>query len=255
LISSKTHKGLSAAALDSDWARERQRRQFRDRNKINGLATGTSAFLNSLASGIQGVAMKPIKGAEHGGAVGFFKGVGKGLVGVVAKPAVGTFDFLSNVSGGLRNATTAFDPSRGGRCRLPRHIPYDGILRPYNIQEAQGQDWLRSADNGKLYFCKYVAHVELPNDEDSACVLATDRIVMLRINKLTITWQVLLSDLKEVRSEPNGIRMILKDDHTKPLIALLDASTRSWFGQHIIKLLKDHNDKKKRAAGGSRHGP
>jgi hypothetical protein len=47
---------------------------------------------------------------------------------VVAKPAVGTFDFLSNVSGGLRNATTAFDPSRGGRCRLPRHIPYDGIL-------------------------------------------------------------------------------------------------------------------------------
>jgi len=254
-ITGSVSKGLSAAALDSDWARERQRRQFRDRNKINGLATGTSAFLNSLASGIQGVAMKPIKGAEHGGAVGFFKGVGKGLVGVVAKPAVGTFDFLSNVSGGLRNATTAFDPSRGGRCRLPRHIPYDGILRPYNIQEAQGQDWLRSADNGKLYFCKYVAHVELPNDEDSACVLATDRIVMLRINKLTITWQVLLSDLKEVRSEPNGIRMILKDDHTKPLIALLDASTRSWFGQHIIKLLKDHNDKKKRAAGGSRHGP
>ncbi|PLW57557.1 hypothetical protein PCANC_01138, partial [Puccinia coronata f. sp. avenae] len=253
-ITGSVSKGLSAAALDSDWARERQRRQFRNRNKINGLATGTSAFLNSLASGIQGVAMKPIQGAENGGAVGFFKGVGKGLVGVVAKPAVGTFDFLSNVSGGLRNATTAFDPSRGGRCRLPRHIPYDGILLPYSIREAQGQDWLRSADNGKLYFCKYVAHVELPNDEDSACILTTDRIVMLQSNKLTITWQVLLSDLKEVRSEPSGIRMILKDDHTKALIALLDESTRSWFIQHIIKLLKDYNDKKKRAAGGSRHG-
>ncbi|KAA1090635.1 hypothetical protein PGT21_008107 [Puccinia graminis f. sp. tritici] len=253
-ITGSVSKGLSAAALDSDWARERQRRQFRNRNKINGLATGTSAFLNSLASGIQGVAMKPIQGAENGGAVGFFKGVGKGLVGVVAKPAVGTFDFLSNVSGGLRNATTVFDPSRGGRCRLPRHISHDGILRPYSLREAQGQDWLRSADNGKLYSCKYVAHVELPNDQDSVCILTTDRIVMLQINKLVIIWQVLLSELKEVVSEPSGVRLILKDDYTKPLIALIDSSTRSWFGQHIFKLLKDYNDKKKRAAGGSRHG-
>ncbi|KAA1100601.1 hypothetical protein PGTUg99_027277 [Puccinia graminis f. sp. tritici] len=176
------------------------------------------------------------------------------LCRVVAKPAVGTFDFLSNVSGGLRNATTVFDPSRGGRCRLPRHISHDGILRPYSLREAQGQDWLRSADNGKLYSCKYVAHVELPNDQDSVCILTTDRIVMLQINKLVIIWQVLLSELKEVVSEPSGVRLILKDDYTKPLIALIDSSTRSWFGQHIFKLLKDYNDKKKRAAGGSRHG-
>lgn len=51
------------------------------------------------------------------------------LCSVVAKPAVGTFDFLSNVSGGLRNATSVFDPSRGGPSRLPRHIASDGILR------------------------------------------------------------------------------------------------------------------------------
>lgn len=252
-ITGSVSKGLSAAALDSDWARERQRRQFRNRNKINGLATGTSAFLNSLASGIQGVAMKPIEGAENEGALGFFKGVGKGLVGVVAKPAVGTFDFLSNVSGGLRNATTVFDPSRGGRCRLPRHISYDGILRPYSSREAQGQDWLRSADNGKLYFCKYVAHVELPNDKDSVCVLTTDRIVMLQVNKLTISWQVLLSQLKAIKSESMGIRLILKDDQTKPLIALTDSSTRTWFGQHLNRILKDFLDKQRRAAGGSRN--
>ncbi|KAI9608789.1 hypothetical protein H4Q26_004977 [Puccinia striiformis f. sp. tritici PST-130] len=199
-ITGSVSKGLSAAALDSDWARERQRRQFRNRNKINGLPQ-----------------MKPIQGAENGGAVGFFKGVGKGLVG--------------NVSGGLRNATTAFDPSRGDRCRLPRHISHDGILRPYSLREAQGLDWLRSADNGKLYSCKYVAHVELPNDKDSVCVLTTDRIVMLQLNKF-----------------------ILNDEQSKPFIALLDSGTRSWFGQHIMKLLKDYNDRKKRAAGGSRHG-
>jgi len=65
--------------------------------------------------------MKPIEGAETGGAAGFFKGVGKGLVGfvitlqrpgynyslqlffqssAVTKPVVGVFDLASNVSEG-----------------------------------------------------------------------------------------------------------------------------------------------------------
>lgn len=64
--------------------------------------------------------MKPIEGAETGGAVGFFKGVGKGLVGfvitprysgksiayrlcsssAVTKPVVGVFDLASNVTEG-----------------------------------------------------------------------------------------------------------------------------------------------------------
>jgi vacuolar protein sorting-associated protein 13A/C len=44
--------------------------------------------------------MKPIEGAEAGGAAGFFKGVGKGLVGAFTKPVVGVFDLASNVSEG-----------------------------------------------------------------------------------------------------------------------------------------------------------
>jgi vacuolar protein sorting-associated protein 13A/C len=60
--------------------------------------------------------MKPIEGAESEGAFGFFKGVGKGLVGwvssglfamalisgssAVTKPVVGVFDLASNVSEG-----------------------------------------------------------------------------------------------------------------------------------------------------------
>lgn len=44
--------------------------------------------------------MKPIEGAEQGGAGGFFKGVGKGLVGIVTKPVVGVFDFASTATQG-----------------------------------------------------------------------------------------------------------------------------------------------------------
>jgi vacuolar protein sorting-associated protein 13A/C len=63
--------------------------------------------------------MKPIEGAESEGALGFFKGVGKGLVGyvlnfllqvsslttslssVVTKPVVGVFDMAANLSEGV----------------------------------------------------------------------------------------------------------------------------------------------------------
>ncbi|KAG0143880.1 hypothetical protein CROQUDRAFT_660682 [Cronartium quercuum f. sp. fusiforme G11] len=251
-ITGSVSKGLSAAALDSTWARERQRRQFRNRNKINGFATGASAFVGSLASGIQGVAMKPIQGAESEGAAGFFKGIGKGLVGVVAKPAVGTFDFLSNVSGGLRNATSVFDPSRGGPARLPRYIASDGILRPYNAGEALGQDWLRSVDHGKYHSSKYVAHVELPNDVDSVCILTTEEILMIRMNKLTSVWHVYLSELKEISFERKGIRLSLRDGRTHPFLALEDSATRFWFFEHIQRVVRDYNTKRQRATGGDR---
>ena len=42
--------------------------------------------------GISGLVLQPIKGAQKDGAAGFFKGVGKGLLGVVAKPVGGVLD-------------------------------------------------------------------------------------------------------------------------------------------------------------------
>lgn len=40
--------------------------------------------------------MQPIKGAKDGGALGFFKGVGKGMVGLVTRPTGGVVDFASS---------------------------------------------------------------------------------------------------------------------------------------------------------------
>jgi vacuolar protein sorting-associated protein 13A/C len=46
--------------------------------------------------------MKPVQGAQQEGAKGFFKGVGKGLVGVVTRPAGGVVDFASTSFAGIR---------------------------------------------------------------------------------------------------------------------------------------------------------
>mgnify|MGYP001307696022 CR=1 FL=1 len=39
--------------------------------------------------GITGIVTKPVKGARSGGVSGFFKGLGKGLIGLPVKPIVG----------------------------------------------------------------------------------------------------------------------------------------------------------------------
>ena len=41
-------------------------------------------------------------GAKSGGTAGFFKGLGKGVVGVVARPAGGLVDFASSTLEGIK---------------------------------------------------------------------------------------------------------------------------------------------------------
>jgi vacuolar protein sorting-associated protein 13A/C len=90
--------------------------------------------------------MKPLEGAESGGAGGFFKGVGKGLVGAFTKPVVGVFDLASNVTEGecnectvwcagahpckgIRNTTTVFDNPARDRVRLVSWILVHGVYQ------------------------------------------------------------------------------------------------------------------------------
>ncbi|KAI9491569.1 hypothetical protein BDB00DRAFT_766791 [Zychaea mexicana] len=130
-ITGSIGKGLSAATLD---------KKFQDRRRINlarnkpqhafyGVSQGVGYFGLSIASGVAGLYKRPLEGAESGGVVGFAGGVGRGLVGVVTKPFVGFFDMASNVTAGVRETTTIFDPNDITRERLPRYVGIDGILR------------------------------------------------------------------------------------------------------------------------------
>lgn len=59
---------------------------------------GGKDIVGGFASGIAGMVTAPVSGAKKGGVGGFFKGVGKGLVGAVVKPAVGVADSALSVA-------------------------------------------------------------------------------------------------------------------------------------------------------------
>lgn len=91
-------KGLAAATLDTEFQNQRRMSKSRNRPKhaLYGITAGGNAFATSLASGIGGLARHPLQGAEKEGVQGFFKGVGKGVLGLATKPAIGAFDLASS---------------------------------------------------------------------------------------------------------------------------------------------------------------
>lgn len=107
-------------------------------------------------------------GAQKEGAAGFFKGVGKGLVGAVARPTGGIIDMASSTFQGIKrylssclcehtrrlsftlSSFVAIFTSRAAETsqdieslRPPRFIHEDGVIRPYKEREGVGSQMLQ----------------------------------------------------------------------------------------------------------------
>ena len=109
-----------------------------------------------------GIVGQPFNGVMHEGAEGFFKGVGKGLIGVVVKPVVGVLDLFTNTSEGLRNATTTADLAcTGSRRRFPRNIGPDGVIETFSESKAEGHFMLNVLCDGKYSDESYLFHIPL----------------------------------------------------------------------------------------------
>ncbi|KAI8935314.1 hypothetical protein NX059_007900 [Plenodomus lindquistii] len=237
-------KGLSAATLDKEF--QDQRRMSRSRNRpkhaLYGITSGGNAFASSLASGLGGLARHPIQGAEKEGAFGFVKGVGKGLLGVPTKAAIGAFDLASNMAEGVRNTTTVFDQEGLDRVRLTRFIGTDGIVRPYSQREALGQFWLKTLNNGKYFNEDYLAHLELQNKE-MLVMLTYNGVMMVRTKKLQTEWDIPLKDVQTISKERTGLGITLKGGTNGPFIPVGDESSRNWFYRQVAVAVNAYNDR------------
>jgi len=84
-----------------------------------------------IFDGVTGVATKPIEGAREEGVGGFFKGVGKGVVGLVARPTGGIIDFASGTFDSVKRVTEVTEEVN--RVRPPRflnqvNLPFKTII-------------------------------------------------------------------------------------------------------------------------------
>ncbi|KAJ1563846.1 hypothetical protein HK096_010750, partial [Nowakowskiella sp. JEL0078] len=209
-VTGSVGKGLSVITMDQEFQdQRRQRSRNRPKHIGSGVAQGAMSLAQGFASGITGVVMLPLQGAEKEGVSGLFKGLAKGVVGVIAKPVVGVFDMATNVTEGIRNTTQAFDDDID-RQRLPRHIGRNRILKPFDAREALGLSWLKGLENGIYSNEEYIAHLELRSGQDLAVILTQNFILMTRIRRLKLDWELHFEELKNVKVESGGISLITK---------------------------------------------
>lgn len=84
---------------------------------------------------------QPFSGARSDGVEGFFKGLGRGAVGLIARPTAGLVDFASGSFDAVKRATEMSEDVN--RLRPPRLIYADGVLRPFCLREAEGNKLLK----------------------------------------------------------------------------------------------------------------
>lgn len=239
-VTGSVSKGLSVATLDKQFQDRRRmtRARNRPRHALYGVQQGGMALISSLGSGVEGLARQPFEGAEKEGAAGFFKGVGKGLLGLATKPVIGVFDLASNVSEGIRNTTTVFDEAGLSKVRFTRHVGRDGIVRPFNQTEALGLSWLRQLNNDRLSNEDYLAHYNIT--DEVALIITYQTMILARTKTLAVEWDVPFTDLKTIALEKTGIQLVLKGVRG-PFIPIMEESGRRFVYSKIKIAVEEYN--------------
>lgn len=130
-------KGIAALTFDKDYQKQRQDNLNKTpANLREGLARSGKGLVTGVMDGVTGVFTKPISGAKSDGFEGFFKGIGKGAVGLVARPAAGVIDFASGSLSAVKRATELSEEV--SRLRPPRYLNLDGVVRPYSHNDSEG---------------------------------------------------------------------------------------------------------------------
>uniref|UniRef100_A0A8B9KVP3 Vacuolar protein sorting 13 homolog A n=1 Tax=Astyanax mexicanus TaxID=7994 RepID=A0A8B9KVP3_ASTMX len=138
-------KGVAAMTMDEEYQQKRREAMNKQPSGLKeGLTRGGKGL--GFVSGITGIVTKPIKGAQKEGAAGFFKGVGKGLVGAVTRPTGGIIDMASSTFQGIKRAAETSQDVES--LRPPRFIHEDGVIRPYKEREGFGSQISKRADGG-----------------------------------------------------------------------------------------------------------
>ncbi|XP_045418559.1 vacuolar protein sorting-associated protein 13A isoform X3 [Lemur catta] len=136
-------KGVAAMTMDEDYQQKRREAMNKQPAGLReGITRGGKGLVSGFVSGITGIVTKPIKGAQKEGAAGFFKGVGKGLVGAVARPTGGIIDMASSTFQGIKRAT---ETSEVESLRPPRFFSEDGVIRPYRLRDGTGNQMLQAS--------------------------------------------------------------------------------------------------------------
>lgn len=138
-------------------------------------------MIQGFLEGVTGVFTKPITGAKEQGVGGFFKGLGKGAIGLVARPAAGIVDFTSDTFDAVKRATSEGEDAH--RIRPPRFFTSDSIVRPYSLIASRGHKIFKELEKGKFALTDTFAHCEELFSLKEFLILTNNRVMYVAKNE------------------------------------------------------------------------
>lgn len=181
--------GASALTMDRKFQSKRRVRMQRSPN----MAVLTKELAVSPFRGISGVVKRPMEGVQKDGCTGLVKGIGKGAVGLVAYPATGVIDFATGSMSAIKKAVDVTKEAK--KQRPARFFREDGIIEPYNLHEATGNEILMSLDDGlyaetDLYIAHYFIRKSVKNVEEQLFLITDLQLFALRKSEKSSYYKV-----------------------------------------------------------------
>lgn len=145
--------GLGRVLIMDEAHEEARQRIRRAGGGGSHLVAGIKGLGFGLLDGATGLFRHVYEGASNDGVQGAFAGVGRGLVGMVAKPVVGVLDFAGETARAVRDSSRGSTRQTPVRKREPRvaALGPGGLLPRYGLgKEARGQRYLHRLNGGDL---------------------------------------------------------------------------------------------------------
>ncbi|KAK6636914.1 hypothetical protein RUM43_010578 [Polyplax serrata] len=209
---------------------------FSNFSAVCSLAVSGVVTKNNSATG-------PIQGVET-----FFKGPGKGLVGLMTKPSSGVFNCLSMITDGIKRAT-----EMGGSvtCRVkpPRYVNSILGLKPYCDYEARGLALLKLLCKGLYSNDVYWAHAVLPPESKTTLLITLQHIFLIGKYKCwgpyELIWELRMDDLMAVPTvQDDKLIFTFKQEESSPSewneeksVVCTDKSLLQWLKIQIESAL------------------
>ena len=214
-------KGMAALSMDEVYQQDREKASQRaKRSAASGVTEGLAHFGRSLFDATTGLVAQPIAQGRDGGFGGLMKGVGMGLVGLIAKPVSGAADLIGFT---LRGIAGEFElhGAEAQRHRTPRFVdPITCVTPIYNLHKADGAMFAFKKIPSQFKDDVYVNHVALRvNEPQLLLICLLRRLVLVKLGKdcIEIIQDVSVANIATRDNVPQGIELRMLDSSTRIL--------------------------------------
>lgn len=215
---------LYAVIKDSAWMEDT--RQDKADNIGMGLAYGVKGIGVELYYGVGGVFSKPYEGGRRGGFKGFSKGLGQGLVGLVATPVTATLRAGESISQGISGSTTALanlgktkmelmSPKKV-RVRPPRRIDVRNQIKIYDEDMAVVNYLTKRINQGFFADQQIRFYAVLPNIDAEGGLVPMQKSLLLMTNEYLIFMRVF--NFVDLLSDENLSRSLLLSERLRNIL-------------------------------------